>query len=219
MQGKILKGFSDKIRRKGLWNVLKRALSIATSCIYSEVRLYRIEHDITGKIPEVGLPTGFSLAVLSRDELDILLPMVGRKKLQIYRERIDAGRSCIAVLKDGEAAAFIWCSPGEVLDDILGIVIPVGDKEVYSFNALTSFEFRQRGLFLLLVRYMLHDMKAKGFERIIVTHSGRDIVNVFPKYGRAGIPVRIIDVIDYRKILFSKKVRWSVYDGHLEKGE
>jgi|GEM_PF-5643342 len=219
MLDKGLEGFSDKIRRKGLLNVLKRAFSIATSGIYSNVRLYRIEHDITGKIPGVELPTGFSMAVLRRDELDILLTMVGRKRLQTYRERIDDGMSCLAVLKNGEAAAFAWCSPGDVLDDILGIVIPMGEKEAYAFDALSCLDFRKKGLFFSLLRCLLDESKSKGFERVIATHNSGDIVNVFPKYGRAGIPVRITDVIDCRKILFLKKVRWSAYDGHLEKEE
>jgi len=216
MQEKGLKGLRVKIREKGLFHVLKRSFSIATSGIYSNVRLYRIVHDLTEKIPELELPSGFNQAILNRDELDKLLPLVGKKRIGLYRERVERGIHCVAAMKDGVVVSFVWYSPVDVLDDILGIRIPVGGGEAYSFDALTSHEFRHRGLFFSIISYLLDDLKSRGFERVTATHNSGDIVRVFPKYGRAGIPARITDVVDCRKILLWMRVKWSEYDGHLD---
>ncbi|MFQ6102750.1 MAG: hypothetical protein ACE5OP_00490 [Candidatus Glassbacteria bacterium] len=209
------KSLRRKIKGKGLGPLLRQAISVLKSKVYLHLKLYVIIHDLGGQIPEFNPPQGYILKELSRDEMDMLLPLVSGSRVRKYRNRIDQGMHCFAMMRNGTVTNFLWCSTSDVVDDILGIRIPVGGGEAYSFDTVTRPEFRHRGLFFCLLIYHLHVLKSMGMLRGIAVHNAQDMLKVYPRYKKAGIPVQIIKVIRFRRLLLWTNEHWETFDGHL----
>jgi hypothetical protein len=210
---------SDRIRRKGTAHVAKRAFHVLLSPLYARARFYEIFHDISGELPALEIPEGYEARELDRSELHILKGLVGKRRLRVYGKRMNRGMRCFVLMKDGEVLNFFWTAFSDVVDDIMGLVIPVGSGEVYSFNTFTSPKHRHRGLFFSLIVHHLYALKALGIRRILAVHIESDMLKVYPRYKKAGIPAEIIKTIDYRKVLFWKIQKWSPYDGHIATGK
>lgn len=199
----------ERIRRKGLSETIRRVVRVGVSPIYVNQRLYLIVHDLEDELPSVEHPPGFAFGTIGRDNLELLMPLVGEKRVSSYRRRLDEGMICYALWKGSQVTNFFWCSDHDVVDDILGVRIPVGSGEAYSFDAFTHVDYRHRGLFVALLIFHLHDLRKKGYSRILGCHNPRDLDFVYPRYRENNIPVQIERMIDFRKVLFIKNVRWS----------
>lgn len=208
---------AERIRKKGAAHVAKKALLALLSPFYVRLRFYEIIHDLTGELPALAIPDGYEARELGKNELHLLRGLVGRRWLRVYGRRLDEGMRCFILRnEDGEVVNFFWSAFSDVVDDILGLVVPVGAGEVYSFNTFTSPTQRHRGLFFSLIVHHLYALKAMGIQRVLAVHIESDMAKVYPRYKKAGIPALIIKTIDYRKILFWKIQRWHPYDGHFE---
>ena len=214
-----LAALAERMKRKGAAYVAKRAIFRLFSPFYMHLRFYEIIHDISGELPEVVIPDGYEARELGKHDLHLLKKLVGRRWLKVYGRRMDRGMRCFALLKDGEVTNFFWCAFSNAVDDILGIRIPVGEGEVYSFNTLTSPKYRHMGLFFCLIGYNLSVLRAMGIRRVLAVHIKSDMVKVYPRYKKAGIPAEIAKTIDYRKVLFWRSETWIPYDGHLSEGK
>jgi hypothetical protein len=208
---------TERIRRKGVVHIAKKALLDLLSHCYMKLRFYEISHDISGELPAIAIPGGYEARELEKHELPILEDLVGRRWLRIYGKRMDQGMHCSILLNNGEVVNFLWSTFLNNVDDILGLVIPVGAGEAYSFNTFTSPKHRHRGVFFSLLVHHMYALKARGIRRVLAVHIESDMVKVYARYKKAGIPTEIIRIIDYRKILFWKSQTWSPYDGHIER--
>jgi hypothetical protein len=69
------------------------------------------------------------------------------------QQRLQAGNKCIAITKDGEMAAFIWCDLEHCT--FQGYAFAAKSNEAYLFDAYTFLPFRGKGL-APYVRYLLY---------------------------------------------------------------
>ncbi len=205
----------ERVRGKRVALLAWKAARIAVSPVYVKQRLYLIVHDLSRELPRLEPPPGYVFGNIEMAEVDLLVPLVGRKRVEAYRRRLGFGMLCYAFRKDGEVTNFFWCATSDVVDDILGIRIPVGGGEVYSFDTFTHRDHRHRGLFFSLLVLHLLDLRERGFRRVLATHNPRDMRSVYPRYLAAHIPVDIEKVIDFRRILFLHHVHWSHYHEEL----
>ena len=199
------------IRKKGLIPVLRKAISGLMSPFFLTKRLYLIEHDLSMEIPEAPLPEGYEARKLSGKELDLLFDLVDRRRFKKYKERIQDGMSCFAVLKDGDVVSFCWVSEVPVIDDILKFEIPVSEEEAYFFDSFTRPEERSSGLFVSLLIEGLHRSRMQGKKKVVAIHCREDLVKVYPKYRENGLAPRTVKVVANRRILRWRTVKWAAY--------
>lgn len=94
----------------------------------------------------VGLPSGFSAAVRTPEEMRNVGGFCGTQLSEDFlRDAVSRGDRCVVILHDNEVVNFQWVSEGLTLayDDIW---IGFGPGHLYGYNSLTTPSYRGRSL-------------------------------------------------------------------------
>ncbi len=202
----------DRIREKGISQALRKGLATFISPFYRREKVFVIAHDLAGTLPEPAASNGYEYRSLAPEEVDLLTDLVEPRRVKRYRKRLSEGQRCDAAFSEGKIVGFCWSSTEPVIDDLLSFEIPVGPGEVYFYDSFTKKSERCKGLFFTLLIKGFHRSKQRGKKRAIAIHSEDDLIRVYPRYRRKGIPVRMTKVVKFVRVLFWSNVKWFDYD-------
>lgn len=112
--------------------------------------------DATSRVPDSAFK-GYEKKYLDSNDMASIAALAKLPGREIsgsdLEQRLKAGNKCIAVLKDDEMAAFIWCDLAHCT--FRGYPFAIKANEAYLFDAYTFLPFRGKGL-APYVRYLLY---------------------------------------------------------------
>jgi GNAT superfamily N-acetyltransferase len=151
------------------------------------------------------VPAGVEVRRLGSDELDLLAPLVSRRRRSMYRRALARGRTCHAAFRDGEVVGYAWLSPAAERD-LEGYPLALPRGVAYLWYVYVAPGERSSGVGSALTNEAQLLARAAGWRATwrLTDRSNAPTYRMMRK--NAGDTQRLIGELVYRRILRRERV-------------
>ncbi len=111
-------------------------------------------------------PEGISFAALSPDRAGDLARAMGTEVAEIHRREARGARASLALLDEGGVVGYGWVSYDAVRIYELGVYVPLLKGHAYIWDCATLPQYRGRGIFAGLLRFMMERLRLEGRRQV-----------------------------------------------------
>lgn len=130
-------------------------------------RLYLLQGSLTEPIAPLPAALPITFDWLKPSELGEYMAMQPERTKQLFADRLARGHRCLTVRSHGRLVGGMWAAQQHAWIAYLEREVPLGDGEVYAFDAFTLPEFRGQGIAPALSTELIRRSQAAGCRRAI----------------------------------------------------